>query len=124
MWTYEQRTGRLIAPNGELSAVGYSGHGQGLNNPAMEHVEKVGPIPAGQWIIGSPYDSDKTGPFTLPLYPDTATATFGRSGFKIHGDSIAEAGEEQASEGCIVLSHAARVQISDSGDSRLLVVAG
>jgi hypothetical protein len=43
-WTYKQSTGELDH-NGAAIGAGYSGHGAGLNNPAMQNVHDVGPIP-------------------------------------------------------------------------------
>jgi hypothetical protein len=46
---------------------------------------------------------------------------FGRSGFFIHGDN--QAMNHTASEGCIILPHAARIAIASSGDRGLRVIA-
>jgi hypothetical protein len=130
MWTYSQRTGDLWhhPPDGPLRyrtpedwiATGYSGHGEGLNNPAVERVPSVGPIPRGRWTIGAPYDSSSTGPYTLRLTPDSSTDTFGRSAFRIHGDN--RLGDRSASHGCIVLPRVVRELIHESCDNELEVV--
>ena len=44
MWTYDQLSGAL-GKDGQRVATGYSGFGQGKNNPDMENVLDVGPIP-------------------------------------------------------------------------------
>ena len=49
-WTYAQRTGDLQQDGKQVSA-GYSGANEGKNNPAMEDVPDVGPIPRGDWTI-------------------------------------------------------------------------
>jgi len=49
---YFQKSGNLISNSGELMCVGYSGHGEGKNNPDMQHVKSIGPIPRGANIIG------------------------------------------------------------------------
>jgi Protein of unknown function (DUF2778) len=119
VWTYNQLTGALIH-DGQLAGFGYSGMGAGKNDPAMQAIHDIGPIPRGQWRIGPPYDSATHGPHVMALTPDSATETFGRSGFLIHADSVSHPG--QASCGCIVLSNALRHQISASGDRFLEVI--
>jgi hypothetical protein len=43
-WTYAQKTGEL-QQDGKNVATGYSGAGPGKNNPEMENIRNVGPIP-------------------------------------------------------------------------------
>ena len=119
MWTYNQSTGAL-SHNGQPSGAGYSAMGAGQNNPAMQMVHDVGPIPQGLWQIGPPFDTATHGPHVMALAPEPHTVTFGRSGFLIHADSIAHPGK--ASCGCIVLSSVLRHMISASGDRQLQVV--
>jgi hypothetical protein len=114
---YNQKTGMLKASN--FSAEGYAGHGLGKNNPEMEHVKNIGPLPKGKYLIGKPYDSPNTGPFTLPLIPDPSNKMYGRGDFKIHGDSINAPGT--ASHGCIILPRNIRMQINQSPDKYLIV---
>jgi hypothetical protein len=121
MWDYEQISGKLLADNGDIVAIGYSGHGDGKNNPDMEHVADVGPIPVGIYTIETPRDTDSHGPYVLPLTPSPANTMFGRSGFLIHGDAVHAPGT--ASEGCVILAHTVREQIWESGDHRLNVVS-
>ena len=127
MWTYIQKTGELLH-NGEHVAVGYSGYdnpqtGQnGKNNPDLENVPEVGPIPVGQYSIGSPEDTLTHGPFVLPLTPDAANQMFGRDGFLIHGDSVVEPGT--ASRGCIIMARPVRDEVATSGDAALEVISG
>lgn len=120
MWTYDQSAG--VMSRGGKSYAGYSGNGRGKNNPAMQAARGVGPIPAGRWrIVGPPYTSGNTGPYTMVLQPEVGTQTFGRSEFRIHGDSIKAPGT--ASHGCIILPRAVREAIWGSGDRELEVVA-
>jgi len=127
MWTYIQRTGELLH-NGEHVAVGYSGYDnpqtgqQGKNNPDLESVPEVGPIPVGQYSIGAPEDTVTHGPFVLPLTPDAANQMFGRDGFLIHGDSVVEPGT--ASRGCIIMARPVRDEVATSGDAALEVISG
>lgn len=115
-WQYDSTTGQLSL-NGKVVATGYSGAGAGRNNPAMENVPNVGPIPAGDYTIGSPYDTRTHGPHVMRLTPQGHDAR-GRSGFLIHGDNRTHT----ASQGCIILDRATRDQISNSHDSALQVV--
>jgi hypothetical protein len=120
MWTYAQKTGDLMH-GGEKIDTGYSGCDPGKNNPDMQAVPDVGPIPQGDWIIsGPPVNTAEHGPFVLTLTPADGTDTFGRSGFLIHGDKIGAPGT--ASKGCIILARPTREQIWNSGDTDLEVV--
>ena len=120
-WIYQESTGNLTNPGGKIVACGYSGRDLGKNNPAMAGAVSVGPIPCGDWIIGAPYDSQNTGPYTLILTPVVASNALGRSGFRIHGDSITNPGS--ASHGCIILPRYVRSQIWASTDHKLKVIA-
>jgi len=120
MWTYEQATGEMRYADGEVLEVGYAGKGEGKNNPDMQYVIKVGPLPVGRYTIGRPYDTNTHGPFVLRLTPHPDNEMHGRAGFLIHADAIRFPGE--ASEGCIILSRKARGIIADSGDNELEVV--
>ena len=119
MWTWDQSAG-LLSRAGKRWR-GYSGAARGKNNPAMQAAVGVGPIPLGRWTIIGRHDSAHTGPSTLVLAPDPDTETFGRSEFRIHGDSIAHPGT--ASHGCIILPRAVRDTIWASGDRTLQVIA-
>ena len=118
-WAYEQVTGRLASEDGSIEAAGYSGHGEGVNNPDFQEQHDVGPIPRGTWTIGPAITHPRMGPLCMALTPDETTETFGRSGFFIHGDL--PDGLRDASHGCIVLAHATRLALADSDDRRLQV---
>lgn len=120
MWKWDQSAGALSRDGAPVSN-GYSGNGRGKNNPSMQAAQGVGPIPAGRWRIVSVGDSPNTGPFTIVLQPEAGTDTFGRSEFRIHGDSIKAPGS--ASHGCIILPRVVRNQVWQSGDRALEVVA-
>lgn len=121
MWTYEQLTGDLRY-DGKVVASGYSGHEEGKNNPAMQHVPNSGPIPVGYYTILAPRTTETHGPYVMPLEPFKQNQMFGRAGFLIHGDSIKAPGT--ASEGCIIIGRSVREAIWQSGDRTLKVVAG
>lgn len=118
MWVYEQVTGRLTEDD-LLVGRGYSGTGEGRNNPDMQSTPNVGPIPEGGYTIGAPYDHPHLGPHVLNLIPDPANQMFGRTDFRIHGNNMAN----DASHGCIILSRPLREAISASHDNRLVVVS-
>jgi hypothetical protein len=119
-WTYVQKTGEL-EQNGSRVAIGYSGFGAGKNNPQMDNVANIGPIPHGEWTIcGPPTDTIEHGPYVLRLDPAPNTETFGRSGFLMHGDSKESPG--CASRGCLIFSRPQREQVWNSGDRDLKVV--
>ena len=122
MWTYVQKTGALVR-DGAIVGTGYSGFGEGKNNPEMQSVADVGPIPCGGWeIVGPPANTAEHGPYVLRLEPAEGMNTFGRSGFLMHGDSIDAPG--CASRGCVILPRVVREQVWASGDRELQVVAG
>ena len=119
MWTYAQKTGDLLL-NGKRVGTGYSGFDNGKNNPSMQAMADVGPIPQGEWtIVGPPINTSSHGPFVLRLEPVDGT-NLGRSGFLMHGDSIEHPGT--ASHGCIIMPRNIREQVWQSGDTALQVV--
>lgn len=129
MWTYEQQTGRFFDPDGKFAAQGYSGGGTdpdnldalaGKNNPAMQDVHFIGPIPQGLWTAGEPVNSATHGRYALGLTPDVGTETFGRDHFLLHGDSIILPGF--ASDGCPIAPYETRVKFWESGDHQIQVV--
>lgn len=119
---YRQSTGEMT--DGVFISVGYSGNGPGLNNPAMQQVRAVGPIPQGTYTIALPELDEQVGPVAMRLTPDPANTMYGRSAFLIHGDN--QAMDYTASEGCIILPLTVRVKIGDAvarGDNQLQIVA-
>jgi len=130
-YTYEQLSGMLRDDAGNVIGIGYSGAGDGKNNPLMEHVVDVGPIPVGTYTItGPPFNSPSHGPFVLKLVPDPATtqriASYGRDPetFLLHGDSIQHPGT--ASEGCVIMDRMTRTSVAQNlpVDNSLQVVSG
>lgn len=119
-WTYHQRTGEVVAPDGVMEGHCYSGHGAGLNNPLLQDVVRVGPIPRGWYSIGPAHVSDHTGPITMNLDPLPGTETFGRSLLRWHGDN--KWLNHSASEGCIVGGRAIRLEVAQSVHRYLEVV--
>jgi hypothetical protein len=123
-WIYRQRTGELCRElEGGLAILGhgYSGIHKGKNNPDMEHIKGIGPIPCGEYdVIGPPTSSVIRGPYVLGLLPTENTDTHNRFGFLIHGDSVANPG--LASHGCIILRKNLREAIWTSNDHKIRVV--
>ena len=120
MWIYVQETGAMFDPQGAQLETGYAGKDPHKNNPASQCVKDLGPLPRGDYRIRAQRNNPT--PVTLPLDPDPGNFMCKplRSGFLIHGDSIAAPGT--ASNGCIILSRSARISIRDSGDDLLRVV--
>jgi hypothetical protein len=118
-WTYKITSGALLNQNNIQVGLGYSGHGMGLNNPAMTNAPDVGPLPVGTYTIGRPMEDDHVGIFALPLTPDPSNQMFGRSAFFIHGDNPAL--NHTASDGCIILARAIRNDIANTADDTLIV---
>jgi hypothetical protein len=129
MLTYRQKTGEILR-DGKLLAKGYAGFddgdgipepGEGKNDPAMQVVRNVGPVPVGRYQVTRPFVHPTAGSFVMRLLPLPGTQTFGRSGFLIHGDSRKNPGA--GSHGCIVLSRADRELVWATGERILEVVA-
>jgi hypothetical protein len=121
MWKYIQSTGELLQNDQHVDS-GYSGCDEGKNNPSMQAVHDMGPIPQGNWtIIGPPFNTPDHGPNVLRLEPQAGTNTFGRDGFLMHGDNVQFPGT--ASKGCIIMGPNTRLRVWSSKDWNLEVVA-
>lgn len=121
--TYSQTTGEMRSALDVLLGTGYAGRGEGVNNPAMQSIHDTGPLPQGIYTIAPPVNTTTHGPYVMWLTPDPANEMFGRSGFGIHADEIANPGKRLASTGCIVMSNQARVAIWATADRQLRVTA-
>jgi hypothetical protein len=112
---FEVPTGRWFDGRGRYLSHGYAGRDEGKNNLAMQNVPDVGPIPLGDYEITEQLDLDElkarrlAGP-VMRLQAMPGTETYGRSGFLIHGDSIAAPGT--GSHGCPVADKPTRFNIS------------
>jgi Protein of unknown function (DUF2778) len=124
VWQWAQASHTLSRDGVGIDSTGYSGSGEGKNNPALQGVPDVGPIPRGLYAIG-PLEwttgAGPHGPDVLRLTPAPGNDMHGRAGFLIHGDAIEHPGA--ASRGCIVLPRSTRWRIAASGDRELLVIA-
>lgn len=121
-YLYKQSTGQFIH-NGAQLAVGYSGNGEGLNNPAMQNVRMHGPIPQGKYTVQPPSVHPKLGPVAMALLPWSTNTMFLRGDFFLHGPHAND--QHDSSDGCIILPHDVRVAVAEAvmvGDNELLVV--
>ena len=105
---YSQTTGQVTDDNGKSIAKGWAGNGCGRNNPTMQDVHCVGPLPQGVYKIGAWYDHTRLGPMVADLH-QISGETFGRNDFFIHGPSSEHYGQE--SKGCIVVPREDRQRI-------------
>lgn len=107
---YVQRSGRLLYGGSAcawLIARCYAGAADGRNNPAVEHVRDIGPIPVGHYWLQRRFNPNFAAPsFFLDPEEETAAklAVYGRSGFYIHGDNRTGT----ASRGCIIVERRSR----------------
>jgi hypothetical protein len=106
MFEYFQTSGRLFH-NGRSISRGYSGKGRGKNNPALQGLRGIGPIPQGDWRMVGIRNHPQLGPLCITVFaldeptPDDWHEETGRGLFRIHGDSIRQPGN--ASSGCIIM---------------------
>lgn len=116
-WQFKQSNG-VLTHGDDFTGVGYSGTGDGRDNPDMQEVHNVGPIPCGEYTIGDAHADGKLGPCVMNLDPKPGTETFGRSLFRIHGNNVSN----DASHGCIVMGPSIRQAVSASEDRDLVVI--
>jgi hypothetical protein len=68
-WQYSQSTGELKLNNQLVTDDGYSGFGQGRDNPQMENIRNVGLIPRGPYTIGRAHQHPSKRPMVMSLTP-------------------------------------------------------
>ncbi len=128
-WQYQQSTGITDLKVGDLTIQpvkgGYSGHGQGLNDPESESVGEsddkanAGPLPKGKYTIGPWYNGSKGNPMAR-LAPGPDTEMFGRYAIEWHADNRSM--HFSASTGYIASPQDARQAIAGSHVTDLEVV--
>ncbi len=122
-WHISQSTGQVTDDQGNVVGQGYAGHGAGVNNPALQNVPMVGPLPQGTYTIGPQRDNRTNNGRVLSgsmrLTPAPDNQMYGRAGFLIHGPHSND--HQDSSDGCPVLNKAIRDQIAHSGDNILKV---
>jgi hypothetical protein len=121
--TYHQSSGLMNAPDGAFVALGWAGndsnphanptHIAGKNNPNVESVRCIGPLPKGLYRVGHWEDMHAgLGPIVAHL-EQIEGETFGRSGFYFHGPAQNVMAYGQESEGCIVVPRAGRLKVRE-----------
>ena len=108
---YSQTTGNMTDDNGNLIAKGWAGHGDGKNNPAMQSVHNVGPLPQGKYNVSGWFSHPRLGPMVARL-TQFEGETFGRDSFFIHGAAKNLDKHGQESEGCIVQERIERDKVA------------
>ncbi len=115
---YAQSTGRLVCfdpttGHPYVDTPGYSGSGLGRNNPNMQDVPYVGPIPQGCWVVGAPTGRRGTGPYSLPLTPlpdnDVFSTPRDPNSFLLHGPNTRRPND--SSTGCPIIDWPSRQAI-------------
>jgi hypothetical protein len=121
-WTYQQTAHSILRPDGSLlTDTAYSGHGVGLNNPSLQSVPDIGPIPQGEYTLSPFFTHPRLGNLCARFMPKPGSTTYGRSGFDLHGDN--QYRNHTASEGCVVVDKPYRLEISHSNDTDWIVTA-
>ena len=115
----------MLDPAGTVVATGYAGgncghNPEGKNNPEMQGVKGIGPLPEGVYTLGTPVEGSHLGAFAVPLLPAPTNNMLGRGSFYLHGDTTPGG---NASEGCIIMPRAVRQAIVASGET-ITVVRG
>lgn len=119
--TFQQSTGKVwIDGNLQPQTASYSGHGNGINNPALQSTPMIGVIPAGLWRIGSWVDHPHLGKMVAALLPISVPGLNNRSGFFMHGDN--QLMNHTGSDGCIVMDFILRSNVKKSGATQLEVI--
>lgn len=119
MITYNQSNGELRKGSTYLGT-GWSGREEGYNNSSMQDKHDIGPIPKGLYHMSPPATDPKLGPYAIRLTPDSGNKMFGRSGFFIHGASIAHPSE--SSHGCIILPYSLRIDCWEFSEDKNIEV--
>ncbi|HSD69673.1 MAG TPA: RHS repeat-associated core domain-containing protein, partial [Woeseiaceae bacterium] len=127
---YDSRTGRFTCVDDStgqqtVDEICYSGAPSALNDPSQEAIPNVGPIPRGEYLIGTGVANRGTGPQSLPLTPAPGNTQFPSTrdpnSFLVHGDNAQQ--NRTASEGCIICSRQTRDTIDAAGGGTLDVRA-
>jgi len=119
--TFNRAEGRWYGPDGAVLGSAWAGNDasptfnpkkvHGKNNPAMDHLKNIGPLPAGDWIVGPWHTHPTLGPICAYLVPAEGTDAKGRSGFAIHGPDRDPATYGQESRGCIATPRPTRLRV-------------
>lgn len=118
---YQQSTGSMSCSNdvsGEtyLTCDGYAGTGDGRNNPDAQDQRNRGPVPRGDYTVGTSFRHPHAGAAARRLVPASSNVMHGRDGMMIHGDNA----RNDASQGCIILPRRCRDAIPDGETVRVV----
>lgn len=121
---YYQNTGRFFGgkeeSGAEIQTFGYSGAGQGYNNPDYQCRGSVGPLPASTYEVAfckNVMHQSAHRPCSFYLRPLSAIQVCGRDDFFIHGCGCCTEDDSKVppkigcSEGCIIISYENRKKI-------------
>ena len=106
---------------GVITNHAWAGNHEGKNNPDMQDVRCVGPLPRGVYNILPPVTHPHLGPFAMQLEPVQGNEMFGRDAFYWHGPSQDTAHYGQESMGCVISDRGSRVAGWNTGARQLLV---
>lgn len=105
---YSQSTGVITTDEGGVITTGWAGNGEGKNNPRMQAVMSVGPLPQGIYGVGEWEETHAgLGPLVARLIQFRGK-TFNRAAFYIHGPAVDPEHRGQESKGCIVIPRPGR----------------
>lgn len=126
-WKFAISAGKIFDPDGAFVSSAYSGGNkgqdpEGVDNTADESRKNIGPLPEGNYTLGTPVDHSQLGPFAIPLIPDSTNEMYGRGSFFVHGDLV-NGPVHSASEGCIIVQRSVRDSLWTSSDHQIQVVA-
>ena len=126
--TYDQSTGQLRCADDNTGQQSvneqcYSGAPGAVNDRSQQNTPHVGPIPLGDYDIGTGVGNRGTGPQSLPLTPtennNQFPSTRDPNSFLMHGDN--SRGNQSASQGCIICARNTRNTIDAAGGGALTV---
>ena len=120
-----QGGGTIKSSLGVFVAMCWAGCGIGKNNPSMQEVHDIGPLPRGLYRVG-PWEEMHPGLGPMVAHLEMVSGeSFGRSGFYFHGPANDPAKYGQESHGCVVVAHAGREIVkSFAPEGSLIQVVG
>ena len=128
---FSQSTGIITQDNGVVvTTLAFAGNNyradmnptgiKGRNNPLIQDVHCIGPLPQGLYRVGTWGTYHPVGQNAAPL-TQIGGNTYGRSGFFIHGPGAND--PMNSSEGCICVPHDDRMKIIALNPTTVTVTA-